>query len=302
MSSAANEHQAPPKLFKYVSIERARAILETREIRMTQPRYLNDPHELNLIVNAEGLQEDFYQSCIKKGETPERAAEIATNNIVDLVIEHVTHISTARDQIGVLSLSEVHDNMLLWAHYGDEHRGATIELDISRLATLGRSSRELECLAQVQYVDTRIDFTAARIPLWMTLAFKSRPWAHEMEWRLLRSLPTLRRKTEEVFVIDLPPEAVRRVIFGAHADAAQEEPIVDLLRSQKDFGHVAVEKAMFRTNLIGLETIPISKFGWTILHGEHHFGDRWREIAKWVDMRSLESAEKGGRIRANPTD
>ena len=30
-----------------------------------------------------------------------------------------------------------------------------------------------------------------------------------------------------------------------------------------------------------------------ILHGEHHFGDNWRQLRQWVNMDAFEKAERG---------
>lgn len=49
----------PPPLFKYVRLDRALAILEGRDIRFTQPRFLNDPHELSVEINPQSITRNF---------------------------------------------------------------------------------------------------------------------------------------------------------------------------------------------------------------------------------------------------
>jgi len=48
-----------PPLFKYVGLDRALAILKDRDIRFTQPRFLNDPHELSVEINPQSLTRDL---------------------------------------------------------------------------------------------------------------------------------------------------------------------------------------------------------------------------------------------------
>lgn len=260
---------------------------------MTQPRFLNDPHELSVEINAQSLMRNFYDHLVEvQGCLPENARDIATRNIVNLVIDHVAHVNSAREDVGILSLCDTSDNMLLWAHYAHEHRGAVLELDVSELITT-TDENTIQCVAEVIYSDARVDYIAERIPLWMTLAYKSQAWAYEREWRLFKSLNNLRRKTDDIFVIDLPPSAIKSVTFGARASGSEESDTLALLASTSEYRHVAIHKASFTSNLVGLKMRTAEEFAWAILHGEHHFGDHWREIFQWVNMEVLEQAESG---------
>jgi hypothetical protein len=284
---------SPPPLFKYVTLERGLKILKTGEIRLTQPRYLNDPHELSVEINPQSLLRDYYDQLLKEGRAPKTAADIATRNLVSLVIEQVEHVVDEREKIGVLSLSDGPENMLLWAHYGDEHRGAVLELDVSSLISERPDSDSVQVLAEVIYSNERVDFIARKLPVWMTLIFKSSAWAYEKEWRLFRSLSALRRKTNDVYVADLPPSAIKRVIFGARAGGSHEQAAIDLIQKNADHRHIEIKKAVFSTDLIGLNLKSGTDFAGMVLHGNQHFGDHWRELRQWVDLAKMESAERG---------
>jgi Protein of unknown function (DUF2971) len=69
-------------------------------------------------------------------------------------------------------------------HYADEHRGAVLELDAGDLIARPQSPDEIQAMAQVVYDDERIDFIARRMPVWMTLNWKSKAWEYEREWRI----------------------------------------------------------------------------------------------------------------------
>ena len=107
------------------------------------------------------------------------------------------------------------------------------------------------------------------------------------------ALSALRHKKDDVYVADLPPSAVKRIIFGARAAAPYEEDVIKYLQSSPDHQHVGIEKAMFSHGLVGLEFKTGEEFAWTILHGEHHFGEDWRQLRQWVDLSKMEAAEKG---------
>ncbi len=284
---------APPPLFKYVGLDRALAILQARDIRFTQPRFLNDPHELSVEIDPQTLMRDFYEHLVANGEDPIRAADIAQRNIGGLVIDRVEHVRVEREKIGILSLCDSPDNMLLWAHYADEHRGAVLELDVNDLIVSREAPDHVQALTQVNYSDVRVDVIAQRIPLWMTLNYKSAAWAYEREWRLYRSLSALRSKTGDIYVADLPPTAIKRIIFGARAVGPSEEAAIDLIQQSADHQHIQIEKAMFSHGLVGLDFKTGEQFAWSIIHGEHHFGDNWRQYRQWVDLAKMEAAERG---------
>ena len=261
---------------------------------MTQPRFLNDPHELSVEINPQSLQRHVYDHLVETERcAPERATGIATRNIRNLVIDHVAHVTAAREQIGILSLCDSPDNMLLWAHYADEHRGAVLEINVGELIAPKTTPNDVQCLTEVIYSDERIDYIAERIPLWMTLAYKSGAWSYEREWRLFKSLSSLRRKTEDVFVIDLPAKAIKGVVFGARASGSDEEAAIALLQAAPEYQHVVIRKAAFSSRLVGLDLRTGEEFAWSILHGQHHFGDNWRQFRQWVNMEALERAERG---------
>ncbi|WP_176953044.1 DUF2971 domain-containing protein [Belnapia rosea] len=284
---------SPPPLFKYVTLERALKILQTAEIRFTQPHYLNDPHELSVEINPQSLLRDFYEHLLRKGVPAATAAGIATRNISGLVIDQVRDVVAEREKIGILSLCDSPENMLLWAHYGDEHRGAVLELDVSQLIQRKADPGIVQVLAEITYSDERIDYIAKNFPLWMTLAFKSKAWAYEREWRLFKSLSMLRHKIDDIYVDDLPPSAIKRVIFGARAVGPNEEATIDFIQQSATHRHIEIYKAVFSSGLIGLDLKSGADFAGMILHGEHHFGDHWRELRQWVDFSKMKNAEKG---------
>jgi hypothetical protein len=276
-----------------VSLDRALTILRTREIRFTQPRHLNDPHELSVEINPQSLMRDFYDHMVGQGVAPARAADIATRNMRDMVVDQVDKMVAEREQVGILSLCDSPENMLLWAHYGDEHRGAVLELDIRDMINSREKPGEIQVLSKVNYSDERVDYIARGLPLWMTLAYKSAAWAYESEWRLFKSLSALRQKSEVVFVADLPPSAIKKVIFGARAVGLDEEAAVTLIQQSADHQHIEIEKAMFSSGLVGLDFRSGRSFAGAILHGQHHFGENWRQLRQWVDLEKMEQAEHG---------
>lgn len=92
------------QLFKYTS--QPQRILENGYIRATQVSALNDPFEATYCVD--GLRE---------------LANHFDGLTADSVIEYV---DLFRSHVGVICLTEAKDNLLMWSHYADEHRGGLV--------------------------------------------------------------------------------------------------------------------------------------------------------------------------------
>lgn len=94
-------------------------IFEGGYIRATQVNFLNDPFEgyyceRNISEHIENNLLHTLQptKCSKNGGDP--------------IIATKEYIKKSKDEIGVVCLTESHDNLLMWSHYADEHKGCVI--------------------------------------------------------------------------------------------------------------------------------------------------------------------------------
>lgn len=111
--------------------------------------------------------------------------------------------------VGVLCLSEVHDDILMWAHYADSHRGVCLVFD---------ASEPFFATAQpVHYRDLRPNVNPVVHShdqmLDAAMFTKSSHWSYEREWRILQY-----KKGPGVYVV--PVTALKQVILGAEIDPA----------------------------------------------------------------------------------
>lgn len=137
------------RLYKYVTAERIADLL-AGSIRFTQPGAFNDPFEMpafkkrqaeRLLAGLLAQTTDILAQATANPTSPPPAAfilpmfywqaprgpEIADAEAARKVIEKLDSIDK---RFGVLSLTGAPDNLLMWAHYADEHKGAVIEIDI----------------------------------------------------------------------------------------------------------------------------------------------------------------------------
>jgi hypothetical protein len=121
---------------------------------------------------------------------------------------------------GAASFSEVPDNLLLWAHYADGHKGFCLEFDTS--------SGPFSMAAQVRYAND-IPSVSALDDGWFgkgehfveMLTTKASCWAYEREWRLFSYRPD---SLEE-----LPPGCITAVYLGVAMPATDKEKLAMIL-------------------------------------------------------------------------
>ena len=92
------------RLFKYMSLDSLRAVLEHNTLGFSRPAELNDPFDWPTAPDTRDYGLFGGINARLKGE---------------IWAEHM----------GVCSLTRTPTNSLMWAHYGDKHRGAVIEID-----------------------------------------------------------------------------------------------------------------------------------------------------------------------------
>ncbi|HEX8309365.1 MAG TPA: DUF2971 domain-containing protein [Allosphingosinicella sp.] len=120
--------------------------------------------------------------------------------------------------VGVCSLSEARDNLLMWAHYGSAHSGLCLGFETSIAAI------DFACAFPVQYSEERpvinlINRAEGRGLIDKLLLTKSSHWAYEKEWRMIAHGIGDRLRT-------FPATALREIIFGARISPAAEEAVM----------------------------------------------------------------------------
>ena len=126
----------------------------------------------------------------RKGETPGKNINAILNSKGDIRKEfsekwkkELKAIDEQLEKNGVFTLSESNNNILLWSHYADGHRGFCIEFVRDPDNQLGN----YEITRRVQY---RIDYpiiNPIKDDAFGNLKFftKASDWAYEREWRLV---------------------------------------------------------------------------------------------------------------------
>jgi len=104
------------KLYKYMNSMVGQKFLSEPYLRLTPRSCLNDPFE---VTPSEKTKLRLKMLSKLHGYTEEKSEKFSVelNEFLDL------H--------GVISLSETYDNLLMWSHYAEEHKGIAVEFEVN---------------------------------------------------------------------------------------------------------------------------------------------------------------------------
>lgn len=131
------------------------------------------------------------------------------------------HEQKMRTTTGILCLSENNDNILMWSHYADSHKGICIGFTPASPES-AEFWEEAYCVKyedevpfpNIYTVANRFDLVEA------SLLTKSRLWAYEHEWRIL---------SDPGLCLMAPWIKVSTVVFGMRIDPEKRRQIIEAI-------------------------------------------------------------------------
>jgi hypothetical protein len=163
---------------------------------------------------------------------------IANAKILIAALLHPCQRSLLRDA-KLLCLSEVHDNILMWSHYAQNHSGAVLEFDSDERkdSPLKKAERVIYSKAMprlmnekemVQYLSGQWQMDANEI-MHNSIFVKADDWSYEKEWRIW--LPG--RDTDRNFTdIQFDREELVGIYFGCRMSGQDRTALLDTLNKR----------------------------------------------------------------------
>lgn len=259
-------------LYKYLSPDRI-DVIEHCQIRFTQSAAFNDPFEIKPHINAiapedelrrqlremlpESLRKEYWNLPLDVQAllTYEQFLDFANMQMESampqaLSLAHTltpigqTGIAMLADQLGILSLTETPDNLLMWAHYAASHEGFVVGFDESHpyFNCAKSAGDDLRRLSKVKYAEKRPSLPMNQLTVDDVLLTKSRQWESEKEWRILRPLLEADKVIEAspypIHLFSFPPEIIRAIILGCRISAELKTKIIQIVSEQKKYSNV----------------------------------------------------------------
>lgn len=218
----------PQRLYKFQSCNNPYSIenLKQSEIRFSKPANLNDPFDCAIPVVftyknndvVEFVTQYYFEDLRKQGkseEIPARKRQYLPNGKPSPeLIESTKKISQEKsrqamienENCGVACFTQKMNNLLMWSHYADGHKGFCLEFDTT-LFLIQAQPKYKEVIYSNSYPKlSLLDIKRAPDRLYEPLRTKSKDWTYEEEWRLIMKEGNLSVKYD--------PKALTAVYFG----------------------------------------------------------------------------------------
>lgn len=260
-SANANRAIVPEVLYKYLPPDRI-DVLESGKIRFTQPTVFNDPFESSPVfrdfASREQMEKASKADAKETGMPEEERGRIIESmfssprreTYFPLLTQVI--IAALSRGVGILSLSESADNLLMWAHYAQSHEGMVIGFRTASPFLTRQDSHQnaMHDLRPVEYCQTRPILEELTFMSTVHMFFtKGDVWSYEKEWRMYTAMPEedtagllaamikfIAQNHElpmlpqcPVRLFDFPPDAVASIILGSRANAETEQSVRDVI-------------------------------------------------------------------------
>ena len=123
----------PPILYKYLTCESARKVLQNQTLRWSVPGDLNDPYDiqfdLQLVVDKQAVAKRVLRKLAGNSARLKKEQAAIQQALTDLeqgLPPYLAEIREIMRNTKVLCLTSQPDNMLMWSHYAESYRGVVL--------------------------------------------------------------------------------------------------------------------------------------------------------------------------------
>ncbi|MFQ5965950.1 MAG: DUF2971 domain-containing protein [Candidatus Scalinduaceae bacterium] len=231
----------PNVLYKYRSLsekhrDNTKRLIVKNTIYFPTFNQFNDPFDCDLHIRIFSDESTIREKLVKLNpEASSKEIERMVQEVLNLDPEERQRnlqqgIRNETVKCGIFCLSSVPDNLLMWSHYADSHKGVCVGFKVNDDYLFGCE------LTKIQYQDRYPELSIANdITIdWVNnyLSTKSNDWCHEQEYRIVYRSPG-----EFVY----PREDLNCVILGAKIEPEMKNAVIEWIRPYT--GQVQVFKA-----------------------------------------------------------
>ncbi len=262
----------PPRLYRYMSAQRAESILAESKLYFCAPSSFNDPFDCQIRPSFYGSKELYRRIAFRLAT--DRSPGLSRNARRGMV-RNVREKTNPRffeeifekwqheflNKSGMLCMTEKRDDILMWSHYADGHRGVCLEFEYAiGKGFFGQALpiRYLSHFPQLNFAKTfgsrratqRADFL---LEFGNTIFLsKASQWSYEKEWRLIEFAM---EGFNKFGLRSFPPEALKGVILGCQVLEGTRNRISKLVTSRST--PTSLYRAVPSSGQFGLEVEPL---------------------------------------------
>jgi hypothetical protein len=252
-------------LYKYCDQIGAIKILGSLELKLPYTSDVNDPLECSPIFDIPQNKFLLHKSIIQLSKRnninlPENCENIISNSgFREKLIENATKLQEDFHQRRgcLLSVSKTEQNIVMWAHYAEKHKGIVLGLDFDKMEVNGIKMRSVKYSKRRPRINILDDFSnVSKIERFLEIFVltKAKEWEYEQELRSIFSVNYLRDLKEkkiaslkkhngaETWFLRLSPPAIKKIIYGLYTDDGLKATVEKLVNCQ-ELKHVELYQA-----------------------------------------------------------
>ena len=244
-------------------------VIRNLRLKLSHPQEFNDPFECLMGIKKyiptinqykkRMRSEEFSVSCKEtRGLTKQQVSDIwSDENISKRYDECVKHLKkdstqkeidksrkTIRDDLfqdkRLLCFAStemsIYDDILMWAHYADSHRGVKIVFDTDLMSIISKNIEKVIYRKKQSIYDYKLYYLAKNEKMkkslknmWRT---KSSLWKHEREWRWLLHIGECIFEDKHYFK-EISPRSIKEIYFGCDINLKDKQAYCDLLEGEE---------------------------------------------------------------------
>lgn len=223
--------EKPKIIYKYCSLNAAESIIKTNTIKFSDPASFNDPFDCDVDLLEFKLPNKLDEHTIYELETIKGIFQnylgfddlIKKEGFIEKMYRKAQIEKVKGARVSCFSLIE--NNILMWSHYADKHKGICLEFD-SDLTSHGFTNLAEEDISEgevgyteyekTNYLSSNRIFAVSKIFL-----CKSNIWSYEKEFRLI----TLNKKPE---LQEFKKSFLKSVYFGLNMMPSEIKKFISL--------------------------------------------------------------------------
>lgn len=221
-------------------------IFESGTFWFSSPVNFNDPFDCKVYPTTESAIRRAEELLERNGmqSTEDSIRKIVTDEMVKKAVDRVM------SNKGILCLTPHPDDILMWSHYAENHKGICLELDV-------RTCPEFFVYPmKVTYTTEYPTFNLGGEETNKIYATKYEKWGYEDEIRILK---------DRVGKHEFAPQSLKSVIFGCRTNDETKRNVKAAIERNSNLSHVIYKNAMqdercFRLNIEELGNSEESSF------------------------------------------
>lgn len=242
-------------LYKYVDLKGLESILKSSTLKFTNPQDFNDPFEFHEnLVDRKMSAKHQLESLKKYGQnlTEDSIKSYKQQVRIETRDKHYTHIvklfENKKLSTYVTCFSEIDNNLLMWSHYADKHRGACIGFDTESLRSDYKTDSYFSNVTYSRRIVTKnlSKLRDAAIAHW--ISSKGKDWKYEKEVRIV--LGTI---DSEFMPFNL--HSIKEIIFGCCVTENDKQSIENLFLNKNNLDWISISEMKMSSKLYKLEKI-----------------------------------------------